>query len=951
MTSNLKNMDRVITYNLEDNFIDKLADYLEKNYISQGKDISKLVFIFGGKRPSLFFKKELSRRIKKSFIPPQFFTIDEFVEYLVSKKKNFSKISDLDACFAVYDLAKSVAPEIVKDRLEFSRFLPWAREILSFIEQLDVEDIHSISLKSIQENAKIGYDVPENINRMLESIIAIRKAYHKYLDEHQLYSRGYMYLMASSLVSEIELEEFEHLFFAGFFYLHNTEKTIVKKFFEAQKATLFFQGDQKDWSVLNKLANSLGTSLEAEKSAQENYDLSISAGFDVHSEVCLVRDILKNIKSTDKTVIVLPEPDNVIPLLSEISGLVDNFNVSIGYPLKRSSLYSLFENIFKAQSTKKDSQYYSRDYLKALAHPLVKNLRLLSNPSATRVLVHKIEEIILGIEETELSGSLFIKLSEIESSRELFDSAMSTIKNMDIEATYDELKSVVAQLHDILFKSWESLNNFYDFSISLGKLMDVLIRKSFLDNYPLNMKMAERIFGIKEELEIASFKSEKFEKEELFKIFENKLDNEIISFSGSPLKGLQILGLFETRSLNFENVIFMDVNEATLPSLKIYEPLIPREVMISLGLNRLEKEEEIQHYQFKRLIAGAKKVFLVYQERADKEKSRFIEEIVWSRQKKAKDFNVAHISKANFKVEVLAKQMEIKKSKEMVDFLKEKEYSASSLNTYLNCPLRFYFQYVLGFEEKEELRDDPEGRDIGTFVHELLEETFGKFVGRKPVIDEKFETYFANYLEDKFANDFEQKMKSDSFLIKRILEVRLNRFLEQEKHRPVEKLISLESKFSATLKLDSGNFKLKAFIDRIELLGDGSYLILDYKTGSTDIMPEAKFDKLEAAGYSREAIKNTVKSFQLPIYYHMVSGHKDFKGERVNACLYSLKDLGMTQFFKKEEQLAQREAIMGGYLKALDVLFAEIIDPEVKFKADEKNPRHCQYCPFFYLCR
>jgi len=944
-------MNKVITYNLEDDFIKSLAEYLDKNYISQNKDISKLCFIFGGKRPSLFFKKELSRRIKKGFIPPQFFTIDEFVEYIASKKINFSKISDLDACFAVYDLAKVVAPEIVKDRLEFSRFLPWAREILSFIEQLDVENIHSISLKSIQENAKIGYDVPENINRMLESIIAIRKSYHKYLDENKLYSRGYMYLIASSLVSDIGLDEFEHLFFAGFFYLHNTEKAIVKKFYDSDKATLFFQGDQKDWSVLNKLVNSLGASLEAEKPAKGNYELSIQAGFDVHSEVCLVRDILKNIKNLDKTVIVLPEPDNVIPLLSEISGLVDNFNVSIGYPLKRSSLYSLFESIFRAQRTKKESQYYSKDYLKALSHPLVKNLKLLSNPSATRVLVHKIEEILLGIEETELSGSLFIKLSDIENSRELFDLAMSTMKNMDIEASYDELKEVIRKLHDILFVSWDKLNNFYDFSQSLGMLMDVLVKKSFLDNYPLNMKMAERIFSIKEELEIASFKNESFDKDELFKIFENKLDHEIISFSGSPLKGLQILGLFETRSLNFENVIFMDVNEATLPSLKIYEPLIPREVMISLGLNRLEKEEEIQHYQFKRLIAGAKKVFLVYQERADKEKSRFVEEIIWNRQKEAKEFNVANITRANFKVQVLEKQMEVKKSKEVVEFLKGKEYSASSVNTYLNCPLRFYFQYVLGFQEKEELRDDPQGRDIGTFVHELLEETFGKFIGKKPNIDEKFKEFFANRLEDKFTDEFELKMKSDSFLIKKVLEVRLDRFLAQEKQRSIEKIISLESKFSDIFKLESGNFKVKAIIDRIELLGDGSFLILDYKTGSTDIMPEAKFEKLEAAEYKREVIKNTIKSFQLPIYYHVVGEHQDFKGEKINACLYSLKDLGMSLFFKKDEQFANRNAIMGGYLKALDALFAEIISPEVTFKADEGNLRQCQYCPFFYLCR
>ena len=109
----------------------------------------------------------------------------------------------------------------------------------------------------------------------------------------------------------------------------------------------------------------------------------------------------------------------------------------------------------------------------------------------------------------------------------------------------------------------------------------------------------------------------------MFRIFMNKLDHKPIAFSASPLKGLQILGLLETRSLNFENVLILDVNENSLPKLKIYEPLVPREVMISLGLNRLEKEEEIQRYQFKRLLSGARKVYLIYEESSKKEKAGF----------------------------------------------------------------------------------------------------------------------------------------------------------------------------------------------------------------------------------------------------------------------------------------------------------------------------------------
>jgi len=88
----------------------------------------------------------------------------------------------------------------------------------------------------------------------------------------------------------------------------------------------------------------------------------------------------------------VPHPDNIIPLLSEISAYVNDFNISMGYPLKRSSLYSLFEFIFNAQLSKKEGAYYAKDYLKVLRHPLVKILNLLNNETVTRVLIHKIEE-------------------------------------------------------------------------------------------------------------------------------------------------------------------------------------------------------------------------------------------------------------------------------------------------------------------------------------------------------------------------------------------------------------------------------------------------------------------------------------------------------------------------------------------------------------------------------
>lgn len=949
-------MNRIITCNLSENLIQNLADYIEENFIRQGsKDISRIAFVFGGKRPALFLKKALAQKIKKAFFPPRVFSIDEFIEYIVSRKECFSKITDLDACFIIYKLAQETAADILKGRENFSQFLPWAREILSFIEQLDFEDISLEALKNIQLNAGIGYDVPENINLLLQRIIRLRQAYHLSLKEKKTYSRGLIYLFASKYIQGTEFSEFDRIIFAGFFYLYKTEKEIIKNLYERQKAILFFQGDEEDWGVLKENAKFFSASIKPKEKQIPLYNLSVLAGFDVHSEVCLAREILKKTDKLNKSVIVLSQTDNIIPLLSEISSSVSDFNVSMGYPLNKSSLYSLFESIFNAQGMKKDGQYYAKDYLKVLTHPLVKNLRLLSNPSIIRVLVHKIEEILLGMEKTPLGGSLFFRLSEIEHSRHLYELALAVMKNMGLEVNWDDLKKAVKELHQILFAIWENIRNFYEFSLVLEQMMDLLVKKSSLESYPLNLKMAEKILIIKDELNNASFSREFFAKEDMFKVFKNKLDNELISFSGLPLKGLQILGLFETRCLNFENVIIMDVNESVLPNLKIYEPLIPREVMIILGLNRLENEEEIQRYQFRRLISGAKNVSLIYKESSKYEKSRFIEELIWERQKAAVRLDVLSIQRAGFKVKVLPKRLAVKKDSLIIKFLETREYSASSINTYLRCPLRFYYQYVLGLEEKEDLLEEPEGKDIGMFIHALLDETFSKFIGRKPCIDAGFREEFFAALDKKFSEDFERKMKSDSFLVKEILNFRLERFLDNERQRDVLEIVCLEKTFTRKIKLETGEFRFKAVIDRIDRLFDQSILIVDYKTGGIDNIPETDAEKIEAACKDRETIKNTIKSFQLPLYLYFIDTAPEYKNQRTNACLYALRDIesnfGLTPLFKREEQFANKGKIMQAYLKALNVIIGDILNPDIPFKADESDSRQCANCAFFYLCR
>ena len=924
-------MDNMLTYSFCDPFLEKLQAYIRERYAASGKDLSRLAIVFGGKRPALFVKRNLARAFQDSFLPPVFFTIDEFIAYTVRKQETFQIPQDLDSCYLLYQLTQKHCPHILAGREGFAQFLPWAREILSFMDQLDLEHVPDEALRHIRANAEIGYDVPKDINRLLESVTILRQAYHKEASARQEYSRGYQYRRAAELISQTAFEEFDEILFCNFFYFNRSEEMIVKHLHREGKATLLFQGDQRKWPVLQRIARNFQYDLlEGEEPETPRFKLNLYEAFDIHSQVAQVREVLKNMPSLEDTVIVLPDPDQIVPLLSEIAPLAEEFNISMGYPLKRSSLYSLCSFMFQAQLSRKETRYYARDYLKVLRHPFVKNLNLQGEGAVTRVLIHKLEEILTGKEKTVLSGSSFLTLAQVENSQELFALAGQTLQRLGLKATQEQLRLVLKEIHEILFSSWESVRDFRLFAFALERFLNLIVEKSFMRAYPLNINIARKMYDLKEELARASFDKEPFLQEDLFRIFDHKISREIVAFVGSPLKGLQILGLFETRSLSFKNVIVLDVNEGSLPKLNIYEPLIPREVMISLNLDRLELEEEIQRYQFMRLLSSAENVHLVYQASKDKEKSRFVEELIWEQEKKEQPCEDIPLIKSSFTVKVQPQQHIIRKTPEVIAFLKEHTFSASSINTYLRDPVEFYFNYVLGLKETEDLLDEPEARHVGTFVHGLLEELFKPFLGKRPKFDVRFRSRATTLFEERFEETFGRTMKSDAFLLKRVIGERLGRFLDNEATNPeraVKEILHLESRFQDTLELPVGKVRFNFIMDRIDRLEDGTVLLVDYKTGSVDQMPKAP-EALAGMELSCENIRQHIRSFQVPLYFYYLD--QQYPNEQINAALYNLRTLKIQKFLNQGFS-GDRSAVHETYLRALNFVLEEIFNPEAPF--------------------
>ena len=937
-------MKQVVTWGFEDNFIDNLADYIYHNFYLKDTDLSRIACIFGGRRPALFLRRALSQRIKKSFISPVLFSIDDFVFYCLRGCGANSLIDNLDASFLIYNLAKKSMPDILKSNKSFAEFLPWSQEIVSFIEQLDLECVSDDALRRVQASAAIGYEVPDNINKLLIGITKLRKNYHAKLHSQNKFSRGLMYGYLGKNIKNIALSEFDKIMFCNFFYLHKTESLMIKELISKGKAICFFQGSGGNWPVLAKTAADLGVNIETDTGSKSRYRLNLYQGFDTHSQASLVRHILdEKCVDKDNTVVVLPQARALLPVLGEILNVVNECNVSMGYPLNRNPLYVLFDLLAKVNESAKGNQLYARDYLDLMRHPLVKNINI--DGVIMRVMVHKIEEFLSGILESPLGGRIFLSLNDIESEDRIYDFSARTLLSMGITIDSRRCKKHLLKVHDVLLGTWPDVKDFYFFSQRVKAIIDLLGTSSALLNFPFNVNAVHKILNIIDKFGECSFAKEHFRLQQIWDIFRRKLQAEVVPFRGSPLSGTQILGLLETRSLNFKNVIIMDMNESVLPKLQISEPLIPREVMLSLGINRLEKEEEIQRYQFRRLIESAKNVHLVYAQNEVNEKSRFIEELLWQKQKQSKMLEVADITRAKFKVNMQIRENIISKTPQMVEFLKNQTYSASRLNTYISCPLQFYFKYVLGLKERDDLLEAPEAKHIGTFIHELLEETFSLFLGKRPVIDRKFCNYFFKRMEEEFSRKVANRMRSDSILLKGIIKARLNKFLEYEQSRAVANIICLEDNRKGSMDFKGRSVSFAYTVDRVDELDDGSIVVIDYKTGGSNIAPKSlKF--LKNIEMSRASVKENIRSLQMPIYYYFIE--KEYPKKDINAVLYNIRDLNEKYFITKDDY-PFKDDVNNICFKALSFIFEEIFDESVNFEPD-KDEQRCQYCSFSGMC-
>ena len=437
-----------------------------------------------------------------------------------------------------------------------------------------------------------------------------------------------------------------------------------------------------------------------------------------------------------------------------------------------------------------------------------------------------------------------------------------------------------------------------------------------------------------------------------------------LPFYGEPLMGLQVMGMLETRTLDFENIILLSCNEDILPSGKTMNSFIPFELKRYFGLPTYNDKDAIFAYHFYRLIQRAKNIYLLYNTESDAlgsgEKSRFLTQLIHELPKVNKNV-VIEEKLVNIPVNVdnPGNVISIRKTAAIIEKLNikaAKGFSPSLLNTYRNCSLQFYFQAIAGIKEAEEVEETIGADTLGNTIHEVLETLYQPFVGKKinatdiRELKKQVETLTISIFEREYSKT-EISYGKNLLTIKVALKF-LNNFLDSEikaigKYEKEGKPLiikNLEQKLETTLTIKDQTIKLHGNADRIDNVGSLTRII-DYKTGI------AGDKELKLEEWTNMQTDSTLaKSFQLLMYAWMYQKMNPALTDNMISGIITFRELsaGLKTVKINNNDLLDI-TVLKNFEEQLGNILSEIFDSNVQF-TQALDHNNCEYCAFKGIC-
>jgi CRISPR/Cas system-associated exonuclease Cas4 (RecB family) len=936
----------VLLISSSENLVEKVAEHL----IGIEKDYSSSFVIFPGKRPSHFLRKVLAEREKSSFIPPVILSMDEFIEHIHGESLGLCgrKLEAIDAISILYGI-HAASPEHLgkKNFLTPDTFFPVGMKIYNDLEELYIEGVPPKKVKEIDTIA--GENIPEPTAKRLQSLSYFYETFYKKIEEDHFSTRSSRYRAVSEDIDRLNLDRFKKVILAGFFALTESEKKIFRSLMKRENTLFIFQ----EGDGIKKKLSDLGITPERGFTPTEP-EIHCYKSPDSHGQVLGVSTLLKNRidkkeRIDENTVIVLPSSETLLPLFHQALSLLDpdNYNVSLGYPLQRTPLFGFFNNLLEVVTTMDGDRLYVPYYLEFILHPYMKNIYFQGRADITRILFHAIEETL-----TEKRTKKFLSLSELESDEAIIGSIKEKVLGVEPSITLKMMREHLEAIHANTIRKMLSFRDVGDFARKLEEVVEYIYQNSTARLHPFFYPYSESFITHLDILSKSLMKDIQFQEvASYFTLFKKYIMTSYTPFAGTPLRGVQVLGFLETRNLKFENVIFLDANEGIIPDTTREDSFLPFKARQILGLPTYLDREEIMFYTFDTLIRGAKESHLFYVENDEKERSRFVEKFLWERQKReGKRDDKSYVKTIQYSVNLRDKNPRpINKSVEMIKFLKEYPFSATSLNTYLYCPLQFYYEYVLGLREREVVSEEFEKEEIGSFVHLVLSNYFkgktGSILTEKEMNLKEFEKIFHKHFEEQYGKD----PTGEIYLIRNQVERHLKDFIKNYQLPKIKefqtKILGLEQRIDVA----KDSFKLGARLDRVEKRGDRT-IIIDYKTSANKNYLTIHYNKLDLK--NRDSWSEAIGTLQLPFYLLTYSTLTGEKPENID-CMFLL--LGRVRIdsdievplFKNENEFKEN---FGNLTQVIFSLLGEIVNPDQPFIPTIDLKNNCGRCAYGFIC-
>ncbi|MCK5169105.1 MAG: PD-(D/E)XK nuclease family protein, partial [Bacteroidales bacterium] len=638
----------------------------------------------------------------------------------------------------------------------------------------------------------------------------------------------------------------------------------------------------------------------------------------------------------NKTAIVLADEELLVPVLHSIPDSIDKVNITMGYPVSNTPIYSLLEHVIELQKntkeTKKGITFYHKNVVAILSHQYV-NTQFKKEANELLQFIKKNNRIVISKDELSTCEFFTVIFTKINTYLELSEYLLNILHQI-----YNSLKKSGHE-NTIHTTSLEK-EYIYHIYLSINRLKDVLQEQQ------IEIKM-----------------------ETYIRLIRKVIRNLRVPFTGEPLSGLQIMGILETRLLDFENLYITSVNEGVFPKTEAALSFIPYNLRRGFGLPTIEHQDSIYAYYFYRLLQRAKNITLIYNSNSEGlqtgEMSRFLyqlrfeSEFVITEKSLRYDINITQ-----------AKEIKIEESEEIIKKLAKfqsspngtKYLSPSALSTYLRCKLQFYFRYIAELREQDELTEEIDALMFGNILHQAMNYLYEDFIGKE--VSSKTIKYLLKdkekiskaidqaFMDEYFKSKSKIHYSGKNIIIREVIEKYIYQVLKIDESIAPFEILSLENEYEIEVPVTTNGtselIRLGGKIDRVDKQNN-HIRIIDYKTGNDKL----EFKNIEALFSDKKNDQNGAV-FQTLLYSKFYQENKKPQFP-ITPGVYSVRKMYDKNFdyrVKNKETGAyinDYNSIAIVFLDNLNKLISDIYNPNISFSQTEET-RNCEYCAYKKIC-